>query len=200
MVTWRVTRELLRDFHTNRGFWEAERATMGKGRLVKARFPDDPVPNVSWFKVPLGNCRTCQSYAPGYSSHPTASCLHAKVTPGDFTFKWSERNDCPYYQTGASPIYRAAAAEEPGRLWQLMVLQALGLAKGKPQRRVEILQDARWTPWAAAQAQSQQDWFLGLARFADSGEENPKDSWEYVDMADALPPIQTGEEPEGEGD
>ena len=173
-----------------------ERDIMSRGRLVKARLPDKPAPNVSWYWFMLGNCTTCKFYTelgkPGAEEN-APRCANKDIPRDDFLFNYLQHNTCPGFEVDG---------RESGD--GLDVMKAIGLVPGEPSQRVVVLHDSPWTVDLAIRAHREASIFLDKARVADyvarGGKNDPK--WgEYVDLEDDLErgePAATAEPPEEE--
>lgn len=152
----------------------AEMDMNGRGRLIKARLPDKPAPNVSWYWIPLGNCRACTHY----QRYP-AACLDPSISEHDFFQKYMVADNCPAFVAGENP---------PDNMMDVM--RAAGIVQGKPSQRVEIIRDVPWSIDASVTANREQSTFLSMARLADaiaSGRvTNDPFRGEYVDLSDDL--------------
>ncbi len=159
-----------------------EADVMSKGRLVKARFPDQPRPNVAWFWLQLGNCLACGYYQP--PSVPGGfRCLNPKISRGEF-LRYFHVNTCPEFAAGVS---EGRAEREHDRL---DVMIAAGLCPGEPSQKVEILQALPWTPERSTRAREQAWLFREQAVAADAGADRPESHHDdEVDLTDDLGPI-----------
>src|SRR5581483_7831542 len=126
----------------------------GRGRLVKVRFLDQPVPNVSWFWFTLGNCTACKFFT-------SERCLNPKISPPEFV-KYQHASDCPEFAAGVSDELLAE-----GRQDRLDVMKAVGLVPGTPGQKIHVIRDEAWTSWRAVIAHREQSAFLNMARDAD---------------------------------
>lgn len=153
-----------------------EMHTMSRGRLVKARLPDRPAPNVGWYWFPLGNCHACQYYVRGIGTH----CSNPKISDAEFFDVYMHTNICPEFEAGAPP------EQQDG----LDVMRAVGLVGGSPGQRVVVLHDAPWSIDLAMRAHREQSVFLHMAhhadRIADGSVTNDPSRGEYVDLSDDL--------------
>lgn len=153
----------------------------GKGRLVKARFPDEAAPNVQWFWLPIGNCTMCRYFGPpGVGGVSGMRCTNPDISWRQFAHVggYLETNTCPEFESGL--LYPDLAH---GR--QTDVERALGLIDGAPAQTVDILQVLPWSPEASRAAHAQQNAFLGFAQEADAaraaGREPSDDEYEIDD-------------------
>ena len=154
-----------------------EATVMSKGRLVKARFPDQAPPNVSWFWLPLGNCHVCRYFA------APPECTNPKISDDRFRNYYIFTNDCPEFDAG---IESKVAKDDPARADVLDVMKAVGIVKGTPDQKVDVILDSPWSMDLAARAHREQSQFLHMAAAADSGTPNDPSRGEYVDMSDDL--------------
>ncbi len=170
-----------------------EEEVMSKGRLVKARFPDQPPPNVDWFWIPTGNCHACKHYG---AKNDRPVCLDPKISDDDFFHKWGFTNTCPEFAAGIS------AQRMPGNEDSLDLMKAVGLIPGAPKQQVAVIRDEPWSIDLALRAHREQSEFLDMARDADYFAAHPGSNdpshWDYVDLSDDLerpdPPPVTAEE------
>lgn len=140
-------------------------AWMDKGWLVKARMPDEPEPNVSWFWIPIGNCSACRFYVPAeVMSQPR--CLNPNQSISENQDRYIRESDCPGFMPGISML--AEANDTFRRRADVMRAAGLMSPEGRTQP-VEILQKLRWTPWRSHQAHAQQQEFIAQARDMDAG-------------------------------
>ena len=146
-----------------------EAAVMSRGRLVKARLPDQEPPNVDWFWVPTGNCHACHYFGGDV-------CRNPRISSDEFLNKYVHLNTCPEYELGS----------EDADL--LDVMKAAGLVGGDPVQRVGVIVDSPWTVHLALRAHREESTFLRMAAQADSGADNEPDRGEYVDLAGDLEP------------
>jgi hypothetical protein len=166
----------------------AEMEVHGKGRLVKARLSDQPLPNVDWFWIPLGNCKACKYYGQSTPTRTEPQCLNKKIKPSDFYFKYMASNDCPEFEVGFDPL---VVKEKEWASDILDIMKAIGLVKGKPSQRVEVIVNELWSTSLAERAHREAGIFLGMAQYAHylathPGASNDPSHLEYVDMSDDL--------------
>lgn len=159
----------------------AEMEVNSKGRLVKARLPEQPAPNVGWFWIPLGNCRACKYYRRSSPTHDMPECLNKKILQDDFFHKYIAENTCPEFEAGI---------KNPRIPDMLDVMKEIGLVSGKPTQKVEVIVNEPWSITLAERAHREEEIFLELARYADyllthPGANDPKRG-EYVDLTDDL--------------
>lgn len=162
---------------------------MARGRLVKARLPDLPAPNVSWYWVALGNCASCSMYRPPLPGQDVA-CMSPKIPPDEFQRVRLYGCECPEFSAGAHP---SSLKDDPRARAELDVMRAVGAAPGKPSQRVEVLRDLPWSIEASQQAHLEQEQFFYKAEVADAvarGEavNDPLTAWagNYTDLEDDL--------------
>lgn len=168
--------------------YTTEMEICGAGRLVKARFPDQPAPNVSWIWIQLGNCMACKYYGET-PPHPMPICLNSKITQVQFRREYQQQCNCPGFEAGQDP--KTAAADDYTD--KIDVMKAIGLVPGKSSQRVEVIVNAPWSISLAERAHQESSYFLELAQYADYLRNNPKASndpsrGEYVDLSDDLEP------------
>jgi hypothetical protein len=144
---------------------------MSRGRLVKARLPEQAPPNVSWFWVQTGNCLSCRYFA-------TDKCLNPKIPDADFLNLYLYVNTCPEFEAGVSDEMVAA---HPGRTDFLDVMRAAGIVVGKPGQKVDIILDRPWSVDLAVRAHKEQSVFMDMARGADHPSRG-----DYTDLTDDL--------------
>jgi len=167
-----------------------EAAIMSKGRLVKVRLEDKPVPNVSWFWIKVGNCHSCKYM----TLEPR--CSNSKISDAQFFDEYVYTNTCPQFSAG---VDMQKAADNSGQQDLLDVMKAIGLVQGKPSQTVKVIWDSLWSIDLAIRAHREQSIFLDMAHTADyvarGGKNDP--SWmEYVDLSDDLErPAQAANSP-----
>ena len=165
------------NLHVNPSIGDEERI-MNKGRLVKARLPDQNAPNVDWYWIPTGNCHACANFArKGYPK-----CHNPTISVADFFEKWMFRNSCPGYEAGQDV---STTSGDPDRTDYLDVMKAVGLVPGKPSQRVIIIVDEPWNINTAIRAHEEQSMFLQMAVYADSPHSKIKHG-ESIDLSDDL--------------
>ena len=145
-----------------------------KGRIVKVRRLDDRPPNVAWYWLELGNCRTCKKWENPLDSEKP-HCLDSRVTYETY-HEYLDNDLCPYWEPGAWQ----------GRDVPMLIdlLKAIGQLPGKPGQRLEVLQNVPWTQGNSVDAHVQQEQFMAMAEDADTGNESD-DDW-----TDDLGPIK----------
>lgn len=156
-----------------------EMEIMGNGRLVKARLPDQPAPNVNWFWFPLGNCHACKYYAKG-----DAKCRNPAITRDQFLHEYVYTNTCPKFEAGIDPSTLTTFELQD----RLDVMRAVGLVPGKPSQTVEVIHDGPWSIDLAERAHREQSVFDSRARDAAyaAAHGGNKARGEYEDWADDL--------------
>lgn len=134
-----------------------ESEVLSRGRLVKARLPDRPVPNVGWFWIATGNCLACKHYAPGGIDR-LPRCTNEDIPDVDFQNKYLYVNTCPGYAAGFSQ-----EAVDAGRDVIQDVMRAVGLAEGSPTQRVEVIVNEPWSVDLTLRAHREEGIFYGFA-------------------------------------
>lgn len=158
--------------------YERQGRIMGKGSLVKAQFPDQPEPNISWFWAELGNCGMCKFWDPPYHDEGLATpseperasvrdkCTHPKITEKEH-WGYLTKNTCPAFRPGISDA--ALKCEVVYEINKKDALIAAQMIPGTTTQPVKILQIVPWSPETDHQAQWQQDMFKGYERHRNSG-------------------------------
>ena len=187
---------MVKEYLANHIQQDMEWPILEKGKLLKARFPDEPCHNCYWFWVPMGNCSVCDRLVPqdyeGGREYP--SCQELRVGAAEFR-RFQEEADCPYFELG-EPEY-----PEGSYHWhRTQAMRAAGMLPGRPEVSVTVLQGPiDWSPWRSFQAECQMRWFIAMSEAmaawrASHGDEPDPSTQEGLD-----PNRDHGDIDEGEG-